>query len=52
MITANDVQILAFLLNRLPMSPAEQAWAQGLILRLEALVAQPPEISDKGAETK
>lgn len=40
--TANDVQILVSLLNRLPMSLAETAWAQGFIERLQAVVVPPP----------
>ena len=42
--TATDVQILVSLLNRLPMSLAETAWAQGFIERLQAVVtpAQQP----------
>ena len=40
--TTNEIQILASLLNRLPMSPAEVAWVQGFIERLQAVVVPPP----------
>jgi hypothetical protein len=37
--TTTDIQIIAFLLNRLPMTPPELAWAQDFIKRLEAMIA-------------
>ena len=33
--TTIEIQILVSLLNRLPMSPAEQAWAQAFIEKLQ-----------------
>ena len=33
--TTIEIQILVSLLNRLPMSPAEAAWAQAFIERLQ-----------------
>lgn len=46
--TANDIQILVSLLNRLPMSLAETAWAQDFILRLQATVH--PQNAKKGED--
>ena len=41
--TTIEIQILVSLLNRLPMSPAEQAWAQAFIEKLQGMAdAQNP----------
>ena len=35
--TTSEIQILVSLLNRLPMSPAEAAWAQAFIAKLQGV---------------
>ena len=36
--TTSEIQILVSLLNRLPMSPAEAAWAQVFVAKLQGEV--------------
>lgn len=36
-----DIEILASILNRWPLLPAERVWAQGFLERLQAAVAPP-----------